>query len=334
MNAQQVSDALLRIHNASDHAQEYFRPVTLGILSELLHFDSAVWASGTHKPHRLNSVYLHRQPQALITLYEKEFLFKQDFVRAEAVRQPGKAARLSELKTRAEYEAMLTYKILCRPLGIEQAMAVAHINQHNGLYDYIALWRKDPQAAFSAEDAQLLELLFPHLYLGEQRWLQKNLAHSSASNHVLSRAMFDPHGVLQVADESISEHFNASWPGWIGPQVPQAILQAAMRSKKMEAAHSFSMPDRRHYEVRPYLCSHMGPAFKLSVAHDPSLSVLSPREAEVAAMYAKGLSHKEIAVNLGSAPTTVRNQCMAVLRKLGLRNKAELANQMKVQQTP
>jgi DNA-binding NarL/FixJ family response regulator len=52
---------------------------------------------------------------------------------------------------------------------------------------------------------------------------------------------------------------------------------------------------------------------------------LGRREREVATMYARGMSYREIARLTGSAPTTVRNQLRAGFKKLGVNSKVELA---------
>lgn len=324
----QLGAVILDIHSISDNFQANFRKEALAVLAKVIRFDSAVWASGTHNPHRLNNCHLHNQPQSLIALYEREFLFKQDFVRMAAVATPGKAVLLSDLKTREAFQKMLTYKILCRPLGIEQSMALTRINQLTGLSEFIALWRKNPDDLYDETDRQHMELLCPHLFHGEQRWLHRNLALEDQTDRAKVHALFDAFGVLRVAETPIAEHLVASWPDWKGPILPTAILQTAKLSKELGTTQIITTPEGRRYEIKPYSYPLVGATYKISVVHDAMMIMLSPREKEVARLYARGLSHKEIARSLGSAPNTVRNQCVAALRKLGLRNKTELANRL------
>lgn len=56
------------------------------------------------------------------------------------------------------------------------------------------------------------------------------------------------------------------------------------------------------------------------------LSSLSSREREVAMLYAKGQTSKEIADKLCISPTTVRNHVATIYRKLEISNKTELVN--------
>jgi len=56
------------------------------------------------------------------------------------------------------------------------------------------------------------------------------------------------------------------------------------------------------------------------------LSSLSAREREIAMLYAKGQTSKEIADELCISPTTVRNHVATIYRKLEISNKTELIN--------
>ena len=52
---------------------------------------------------------------------------------------------------------------------------------------------------------------------------------------------------------------------------------------------------------------------------------LSPRQQEVAALVAQGLSNKEIAERLVITEGTTANHVETILKRLGLRNRVELA---------
>ena len=52
---------------------------------------------------------------------------------------------------------------------------------------------------------------------------------------------------------------------------------------------------------------------------------LSPAEREVGLMLLKGLSHKEVAAARSTSETTIRQQALAIYRKSGLHNRAELS---------
>ena len=58
------------------------------------------------------------------------------------------------------------------------------------------------------------------------------------------------------------------------------------------------------------------------------LDRLTPREGAIVARYANGETHSGIAAALALSPTTVRNHIAHCFKKLGVKNKAELANLM------
>ncbi|XJC73585.1 response regulator transcription factor [Delftia tsuruhatensis] len=55
-----------------------------------------------------------------------------------------------------------------------------------------------------------------------------------------------------------------------------------------------------------------------------------PREATVARLVVRGLTHKQIAVQLQRAPATVRNQIRSIYEKLGIANVASLAEALRL----
>jgi DNA-binding NarL/FixJ family response regulator len=63
---------------------------------------------------------------------------------------------------------------------------------------------------------------------------------------------------------------------------------------------------------------------------DPALDTLTPREAEVLARLAEGLTDHEIAEVLTLSPRTVEMHVSSILRKLGARNRAEAARRYRV----
>jgi len=60
-------------------------------------------------------------------------------------------------------------------------------------------------------------------------------------------------------------------------------------------------------------------------ASDPELDGLTPREIEVLELIARGYLYKEVAQRLGVSPRTVETHVSAVLRKLNLPNRHQLA---------
>jgi len=65
-----------------------------------------------------------------------------------------------------------------------------------------------------------------------------------------------------------------------------------------------------------------------------AIEILTPREFVVARRFASGMSHKQIARELGVSHHTVRNQLAHLYRKLNLHNKASLAQYLVANAAP
>ena len=65
---------------------------------------------------------------------------------------------------------------------------------------------------------------------------------------------------------------------------------------------------------------------KLSIRPMNKLDILTPREREVARALAQGKTHKMVAIDLGTSPSTVRNQTQSIYSKLEIGNRADLVN--------
>jgi predicted ATPase/DNA-binding SARP family transcriptional activator/DNA-binding CsgD family transcriptional regulator len=60
-------------------------------------------------------------------------------------------------------------------------------------------------------------------------------------------------------------------------------------------------------------------------AHDGSMSSLTPREREVAALVSRGLTNRQVASELGISERTAGNHVARILHKLGLKSRAQIA---------
>ncbi|MBO9623869.1 MAG: response regulator transcription factor [Sphingomonas sp.] len=61
---------------------------------------------------------------------------------------------------------------------------------------------------------------------------------------------------------------------------------------------------------------------------------LTPREGEIAALIGRGLSNKEIALNLHIGPSTVKNHVHSILEKLNVRRRSAIVHQLSISQGP
>jgi DNA-binding NarL/FixJ family response regulator len=101
---------------------------------------------------------------------------------------------------------------------------------------------------------------------------------------------------------------------------PEALLRTLRGTQRGELAMSrrFAARALRHFAD----AARRG---RVSVGAEDDLLVLSPRENDVLAMLADGLTDREIANALTISPRTVETHVSNILHKLGVRNRAEAA---------
>jgi hypothetical protein len=117
---QALNQCIAQLYQLANHERVNFRQAALAQVQALIRFDAGVWANGSHEPHRIHMSYVYNISEKLLQLYNSSKVFvDQDFVRNAAVAKPDHAVMATDIYPREVFEQMLTYKLLCRPFGIE-----------------------------------------------------------------------------------------------------------------------------------------------------------------------------------------------------------------------
>jgi DNA-binding NarL/FixJ family response regulator len=106
---------------------------------------------------------------------------------------------------------------------------------------------------------------------------------------------------------------------------PEALLRSLRGTQRGELAMSrrFAARALRHFAD----AARRG---RVTASADSDLDALSPRENDVLAMLADGLTDREIANALTISPRTVETHVSNILHKLGVRNRAEAAQRYRL----
>jgi DNA-binding NarL/FixJ family response regulator len=166
------------------------------------------------------------------------------------------------------------------------------------------------------------------LLLGEQRWVDRCLAASTAEEAVRTARELRPHVALvdlflgQESGAELCDTIKEASPqtrvllisgaGWISPEAARSAGAAGFVSKDWNAAdvaRAVRMVGKGMTVFAPRT--------------EPGPANLSPREREVLALIARGATNKEIADDLYLSPHTVKDHTSALYRKLEVRNRAE-----------
>ncbi|MBL8623179.1 MAG: helix-turn-helix transcriptional regulator [Myxococcales bacterium] len=310
-----LSAALLALHQrARTAAVASFQAEALAVVDELIGFDSALWGcgrlgAGGPIPH---SVHLDRQPPEMMASYE-EIKAHDPSVRASATH----LGRTSNVAIDHLGEGVHPGAVAhARRYGMRHTLATLLADPDLRLFSAVSLYRADPARPFSEADRQLAQAVVPHL---EETWTWCRLrAVDDGGSARHARMLCDPCGVIHAASAGLASELRREWPAWRGPDVPAPIVPI------------LATPGARFVGAAVVVTGGAVGALRLlTVRGITALDRLTAREAEVARRFGQGASHVAIATALGIAPATVRNHVQAIYRKLGVGDKAALANALR-----
>lgn len=287
------------------------------LLKSVLRFDSGIWGAGDVTSDAglvIHTLHLHEQPEEWVDSYEQ---FKShDRAAFEVDNRLGEVCKFHfpDIDTGPLNEAN---RLHCKKFATQNALITSSIAQDISSQDFMALFRAQPRDRYSDDERRRAEFLLPHLIeagrINRVLWLNKMSALTEQRRG--ARAIVGLGGMLYSYDEAFENMVRMEWPEWMPPVLPLQLL-AALQST---AALRFK---GNHIAVG---ASASGDMLFLQVRRRLPVDTLAPVERNVATLVAHGHPYKEVARNMGVSVATVRNQLHNVYRKLGVRNKAELA---------
>lgn len=190
---------------------------------------------------------------------------------------------------------------------------------------WIVLYRQQ-DVRFAETDAACLHGLWIHLSralaINRSRTLERLSKPGARHDNLSVTGLVHGDGRVELADQRFFDLLAREWPELAPDFMPENALQLLnegkiFRGRQIEIS-STRQADSLLCRIRP-----------INV-----MEVLSPREFVVARRFAAGMSHKQIARELGVSHHTVRNQLAHLYRKLDLHNKGALAQYLAANQVP
>jgi DNA-binding CsgD family transcriptional regulator len=304
-----LSGLILESRTASRESSREFRRRLLDALRALAPFDKAIWAAAS-----LAGGMSLREPE----LYAIERGALGDYERASyadprlgsVLGSPGVAVAYS-----ARPDDPQPYLEMIAALGVAHFLSIAQYDRPLELAGGMVLFRAPTAAAFTEDERVLVEAAFPHLMAG---WTDCQLADlvrripGGPRPPSASAAANGP--LLLAADPDFSELMRREWPGWTGPRLPPALIDARSGA-----------PRARYLGCAVVVSVRVATDASLVTVRERSpADSLTARELAVARLCAEGLSYKEIAQRLGVAPATARNHIAAAHRRLGVNRNSEI----------
>ena len=202
----------------------------------------------------------------------------------------------------------------------------------------LQLWRHKPglgaqsrgEAPLAARDvdAQTLNFLMPHLVEAQrENRLSRRYARDDAPLPRRSHALCDHEGVLQQVDEQGLALLRTEWRTWAGPRLPEPLVRWIAQAP----ADAPWLPFQgQQVTVLP---ARSGDLLLLDVRRRAAVDRLSTRQRDIALRYAEGQTGPQIAAQLGLSASTVNNHLGVIFKRLGVSNKVQLLNAVRVNGT-
>jgi DNA-binding CsgD family transcriptional regulator len=315
-----VSSLLLQIYRAARELPvEQFQDAVLKQLQPFLAFDSTWWGTGMYEGANavVHSFHLTEQPAEMIENWQ--LVSHEDVVAHAVAANPGRTVNahaptlLRDKPASAIREHTQRYRLANCLVSSAQSRGMPVLN-------WLSLFREHPDRQFSEADRVLYQGLFPHIVeaLTINRLIHLDSMYTTRQSGRAPVAIVDRKGFIYNSDGGFEQTLRAEWPAWSARVLPQPLIQEIV-------AHPIA-----HYRGNAIhvASQRVGDLYFLKARELGAVDRLTRREKQIAERFAQGLSHKEIAKLLELAPATVRNYIQTIYGKLGVRDKAALANLM------
>jgi DNA-binding CsgD family transcriptional regulator len=188
---------------------------------------------------------------------------------------------------------------------------------------WIVLYRKH-DIRFADADAACLHGLWIHLSralaINRSRVYERNA--QRYKSHAIASCLISTEGQIEIGDQRLFDLLEREWPESAPDRIPAQVMEVLLAGKTF-----------RGTQIEISLHRQNG-SLSCRVRPVGAMEILSPREFVVAKRFAAGMSHKQIARELGVSHHTVRNQLAHLYRKLNLHDKMSLAQYLATNAAP
>lgn len=305
-NALLASDFLLELyHDASECTPDELRLRVLRNLQRFIPFDFGVWGGGWADGRLVTDLTVLNQSEAI--LGDWGTVADHDAFCDLTLNRLGTTARFDDVP---EYRASLAYNEHWRQFDASHMMATILGEKTDGYVSFVGLCADDRPMTFSDSERGFKQMLMPHL--SQALRMNRELCTGRAAMEDEAIALVDQQGWVLCTQGPFRDFAMQEWRGGIA-QLPAVMMGVLKRGNRWRG------------ELLDARMSRFGSNYFVHLSVHSTLSGLSPREREVAGLFASGMTNKQVARALGTSPSTVRNQLVRIYEKLGISSKAELA---------
>jgi DNA-binding CsgD family transcriptional regulator len=314
------SRAMVELYSLAEQASyQAFPGEALRLLKRWVGFDGAVLGMGVagRDPQtglQITQAHVHQRDEQILPAYG-----------AVSGSDPVTGAFLAGLARPLAVDCRALYRQRGQALPAMDAFSTAYGLRHLLLFGdrpaaatpgrWLVLYRSDA-AAFRPADADCLHAAWLHLSHAIGRHRSALLDQHDPACAQRATALVHRHGGIETADPRFLALLQDEWPKTHAGQLPDQLL---------DTLHRGAVHRGRRIEVQ---AAWQAPWLVCSARPVDALARLTPGESAVARRFAAGLSHKQIARELGVAPNTVRTQITRLYAKLQVHDKAALAQRL------
>jgi len=310
LNAETFGTLLLDLYRlARELPLVDFQARVLERLTEVLPFDGAWWGM-SRVDRQLHSSFPFRMPPHFVGYWTQ--MREHDVLAEVVIREPAITLHFEAGRSASNP----VFDEFMREFNIQQVLCTLLMNPTLNLTTFLSLYRSGKEPPFTEDERRFKQLVMPHLWAAwTSNWIsQLAYARAHSVSNSASLAVADQRGTLHAAEPRFTELIHAEWPGWVGPELPEALRGSLSESTVVNSSHIIT-------RLIP-----VSGLYLVEVRGRSPLDQLTPREIAIARHFGSGESYKQIAAVLRVAPATVRAHLRAIYSKLQISDKGELAN--------
>ncbi|GAA4105955.1 helix-turn-helix domain-containing protein [Zhongshania borealis] len=286
---------------------DQFKPWALQQLRALIPFDAAIFACGNMSKGKFHNATVLGLQDGFTSSLEKTADLNPLYNAISA--NLGSAFRICDVVDDETYYQSKTYHRCFQNFGVERILSSAHADMRTRLYTLLSLYRFDRDNDFSEEDKATHEALSFHLVDAYSHVYFLHLTRPKSETQERFAAVVDGEGVLHEAQAGFAEELEEKFQACENGRLPFAVQEG-----------TFTLGDGNlQAKTTP-----LGDLYMVEIWDEGPLDRLTSREREVVDAVCRGLSDKEVAIDIGLAPTTVSSHLYHAYKKLGVTSRREL----------
>jgi DNA-binding CsgD family transcriptional regulator len=338
----------------SDHVEFNFETLARNIIKNIqkaVHFDSAWFIKVDPASFNIENIYLHNFNQREFSRYLDEFYTKAPIPTLRQIKNEGFISKKgTDLIEHELWIKTALYQEIINPLGFLTFLSMACINSQHEYLGYFVFWRSTPRNDFSSQDCFFFEKaslpiaeLLSHVRSGEKESdkpetlkligkrsdpgvmiLGRNnemIFVNQEAKNILSIIRSGKSHLSRTEDEQFMKRFYKI-------KESGKLDLIAIRGTTYSCRPIFLEGNFLNDNSLMILIEPIEEDFSISAHFKESSKTFTARERAVANLIRKGMTNKEISLDLGIGIHTVKDHVKNIMGKLGIRTRSGIVSKL------